>query len=558
MSNLRLGGHLLVDQLLAQGVRHVFCVPGESYLAVLDGLHDADIEITVCRQEGGAAMMADAYGKLTGQPGICMVTRGPGAANAMAGIHIAHQDSTPLILFVGQIDQRMRERDAFQEMDYRAVFGSQCKWATEIDHVERIPEIVARAFHVATSGRPGPVVIALPEDMLIDTTEQPAVTPVERVPGAMSSAQQQALSSLLAPAEKPIAIVGGSSWDADSCLAFQQFAEANHIPVAVQFRRQSLFSALHPNYIGDVGLGINPALLTAIQESDLVLLIGGRMSEVPSQSYSLFDIPKPRQKMVHVHPDSQELNRVYQSHLGITLSSTDFVNSLPKASSPAGRSAERVNQLNASYLRWSSPDDIRSPGQFQMSELMQYLQTALAEDTIMCNGAGNYATWLHRFHRFSQYGTQLAPTSGSMGYGLPAAVAAKRIKPDTPVVCFAGDGCFMMHGQEFATAVQYQLPIIVLIIDNGMYGTIRMHQEREYPGRVSATQLRNPNFAEYAVAFGGYGERVENSTDFAAAFERALASSKPAILHCILDPQAITPSMSLDQIRDAALAQSNK
>ena len=553
MQHSRLGGHLLVDQLVKQGVQHVFCVPGESYLAVLDGLHDAKVDITVCRQEGGAAMMADAYGKLTGQPGICMVTRGPGASNALAGIHIAQQDSTPLILFVGQIERGMREREAFQEMDYRAVFGSQCKWATEIDQVDRIPEIVARAFHIATSGRPGPVVIALPEDMLVETSNAPDARVPEPVRGGLSSSQLQSLDSLLSASSKPIAILGGSGWTAESRAAFQAFAEKHHLPVAVQFRRQALFSTEHPNYIGDVGLGVNPKLIQAIKEADTVLLLGGRMSEVPSQSYTLFDIPTPSQTLIHVHPDISELNRTYQNTLGIALSPSDFVAALPEQLSHTTADAERVKTLHQHYLDWSTPDAIRSPGSFHMSEVMQHLRSALPADAIMCNGAGNYATWLHRFHRFTEFGTQLAPTSGSMGYGLPAAVAAKRVHPEATVICFAGDGCFMMHGQEFATAVQYNLPIIVLLIDNGMYGTIRMHQEREYPGRVSATALKNPDFARYAEAFGGYGERVENSADFPAALARAQASGKPAILHCLQDPQAITPSMSLDQIRDHAL-----
>ncbi|MGO3890800.1 MAG: thiamine pyrophosphate-binding protein [Paenalcaligenes sp.] len=553
MQHSRLGGHLLVDQLVKQGVQHVFCVPGESYLAVLDGLHDAKVDITVCRQEGGAAMMADAYGKLTGQPGICMVTRGPGASNALAGVHIAKQDSTPLILFVGQIERGMREREAFQEMDYRAVFGTQCKWATEIDQVDRIPEIVTRAFHIATSGRPGPVVIALPEDMLIETSTAPDARIPEPVSGGLSSSQMQSLDELLSTAKKPLAILGGSGWTAKSRKAFQDFAEKNHLPVAVQFRRQALFAADHPNYIGDVGLGVNPKLIASIKEADTILLLGGRMSEVPSQSYTLFDIPTPQQALIHVHPDISELNRTYQNTLGIALSPSDFVAALPAKLSRTSADAERVKTLHQNYLAWSTPDAIRSPGKFQMADVMSYLRTALPADAIMCNGAGNYATWLHRFHRFNEFGTQLAPTSGSMGYGLPAAVAAKRINPESTVVCFAGDGCFMMHGQEFATAVQYDLPIIVLLIDNGMYGTIRMHQEREYPGRVSATVLKNPDFASYAEAFGGYGERVENSADFPAAFERARASGKPAILHCLQDPQAITPSMSLDQIREHAL-----
>ncbi|WP_427184758.1 thiamine pyrophosphate-binding protein [Bordetella bronchialis] len=551
----RLGGHILVDQLAAHGVKHVFCVPGESYLAVLDGLHDAKIDVTVCRQEGGAAMMADAHGKLTGEPGICMVTRGPGASNAMAGVHIAMQDSTPLILFVGQIERGMREREAFQEMDYRAVFGTQAKWVTEIDQVERIPELVSRAFHVATSGRPGPVVIALPEDMLVETAEVADAPRYEVIESAPTPTQLDELQALLRSARAPIAILGGARWDAGAVERFADFASRFQLPVAVSFRRQMLFPADHPCFAGDVGIGLNPALLKRVQDADLVLLVGGRMSEMPSQSYTLFDIPVPRQKLVHVHPDSSELNRVYRATLAINASPIAFTQALA-ALQPAGGAEgwpQETRAAHDAYLSWSDPAAIKTPGALQMGAVMQVLRETLPPDAIMTNGAGNYATWLHRFHRFQRYGTQLAPTSGSMGYGLPAAVGAKRVYPQRTVVCLAGDGCFLMHGQEFATAVQYDLPILVVIVDNGMYGTIRMHQERHYPGRVSATALRNPDFAAYAQAFGGHGERVESTEQFAPALRRALDSRKPAILHCLIDPEVITPTMTLEKIRDTAL-----
>ncbi len=550
----RIGGHILVDQLVAHGVRHVFCVPGESYLAVLDGLHDHQIDVTVCRQEGGAAMMADAHGKLTGEPGICMVTRGPGAANALAGIHIAKQDSTPLILFVGQIERGMREREAFQEMDYRAVFGTQAKWVTEIDQVERIPELVARAFHVATSGRPGPVVIALPEDMLVEVA-QVADAPRYQVPeSAPTATQMQSIAARLSKARQPVAILGGSRWDAESVARFQAFAQAWNLPVAVQFRRQMLFSTEHACFIGDIGLGSNPQLMQFVRDSDLILMIGGRFSEIPSQSYTLLDIPVPQQQLVHVHPDSSELNRVYIASEAVNASPKAFTQALETLAAPPNPPAwaAALQAMRESYTQWTNPDTITLPGALQMGQVMSHLNKVLPADTIMCNGAGNYATWLHRFRHFTQYGTQLAPTSGSMGYGLPAAVGAKRVFPHRTVVCFAGDGCFMMHGQEFATAVQYDLPIIVLVIDNGMYGTIRMHQERHYPGRESATALRNPDFAAYAQAFGGHGERVESTDEFAPALERALASGKPAILHCLLDPEAITPAQTLSAIRQQA------
>ena len=551
----RLGGHILVDQLVAHGVQHVFCVPGESYLAVLDGLHDADIQVTVCRQEGGAAMMADAHGKLTSQPGICMVTRGPGASNALAGVHIAMQDSTPMILFVGQIERGMREREAFQEMDYRAVFGTQAKWVTEIDQVERIPELVSRAFHVATSGRPGPVVIALPEDMLVETASVADAPHYEVIDSAPTSAQLTTLTEMLGSAKRPVAILGGTRWSQAAVDQFASFAAAHTLPVAVQFRRQMLFPTDHPCFIGDVGLGSNPQLMRYIKEADLVLLVGGRMSEIASQSYTLFDIPVPQQTFIHVHPDAGELNRVYRSDLAINVSPVAFAHSIAdmRVTQPPAWS-DTLEHQRTSYLAWTDPDAIKHPGALQMGEVMSYLRSTLPDDAIMCNGAGNYATWLHRFHPFKRYGTQLAPTSGSMGYGLPAAVAAKRIDPSKMVVCFAGDGCFMMHGQEFATAVQYQLPIIVILIDNGMYGTIRMHQERHYPGRLSATALQNPDFSAYAQAFGGHGERVETTAQFAPAFERAVASQKPAILHCLIDPETISPSTTLEAIRAQALA----
>lgn len=551
----RLGGHILVDQLAAHGVKHVFCVPGESYLAVLDGLHDASIDVTVCRQEGGAAMMADAHGKLTGEPGICMVTRGPGASNALAGVHIAKQDSTPMILFVGQIERGMREREAFQEMDYRAVFGTQAKWVTEIDQVERIPELISRAFHVATSGRPGPVVIALPEDVLVETASVPDAPRYEVIDAAPAAGQMDQLAQMLAQAKAPVAILGGSRWNAQAVQQFADFAQRHALPTAVSFRRQMLFPADHPCFIGDVGLGINPALLKRIEEADLVLMVGGRMSENPSQAYTLLDIPVPRQKLVHVHPDSAELGRVYRANLAINTSPAAFCAALAQADGPSGQPAwaDDTQAMRASYLQWSDPQAIRTPGALQLGAVMAFLEKTLPADAIMANGAGNYATWLHRFHRFTRYGTQLAPTSGSMGYGLPAAVGAKRIWPQKTVVCFAGDGCFLMHGQEFATAVQYDLPIVVVLIDNGMYGTIRMHQEKHYPGRISATSLKNPDFAEYARAFGGHGERVETTEQFAPAFERALASGKPAILHCLIDPETITPSTTLEKIRAAAL-----
>jgi acetolactate synthase-1/2/3 large subunit len=471
----------------------------------------------------------------------------------LAGIHIAKQDSTPVIVFVGQIERGMREREAFQEMDYRAVFGQAAKWATEIDDAARIPEILSRAFHVATSGRPGPVVIALPEDMLVEMATVADAPHYVAIDSAPAAGQMAALAERLSKAKAPVAILGGARWSAQAVEQFAQFAERFKLPVAVSFRRQMLFPANHPCFIGDVGIGLNPELLKRVQDADLVLLVGGRMSEMPSQAYTLFDIPVPKQELVHVHPDSGELGRVYRASIAINASPIAFAAELAALPTPAATPwAASTEAMHKSYLAWSDPAPIKTPGAVQMGGVMEYLEAHLPADAIMTNGAGNFATWLHRFHRFTQYGTQLAPTSGSMGYGLPAAVGARRFSPDKLVVCFAGDGCFMMHGQEFATAVQYNLPIVVVIIDNGMYGTIRMHQEKHYPGRISATQLRNPDFAAYARAFGGHGERVEKTEEFGPAFERAVASGQPAILHLLIDPEAITPTTTIAKLRAAA------
>ncbi|MCL6709193.1 thiamine pyrophosphate-binding protein [Pseudomonas sp. R2.Fl] len=546
------GGQLIVEALKANGVRRVSCVPGESYLAVLDALYDSGIEALVCRQEGGAAMMADCWGRLTGEPGICMVTRGPGATNASAGLHIARQDSIPMILFIGQVARDMREREAFQEVEYRRALTEYAKWVGEIDDARRIPEFVTRAFAVATSGRPGPVVLALPEDMLTDEVEAVAAlpyTPVESHPGP---GQIAAFETFLKNAERPMFIVGGTRWNEESIAGLQDFASRFKVPVGCSFRRQMLFDHLHPSYAGDVGIGINPALAKEIREADLLVLIGSRMSEMPSSSYTLIDIPYPKQKLVHVFPDPEELGRLYRPDLAICAAPSEFVAALKGLEPPAAPLwAERKSALHDSYLAWSTPPKT-GPGAVHMGPIMNWLEANTPEDAIFTNGAGNYATWAHRFHRFRRYATQAAPTSGSMGYGLPAAVAAKQLFPEREVVCFAGDGCFMMHGQEFATAMRYDLPIIVLVINNGIYGTIRMHQEREYPGRVSATGLTNPDFADLARAYGGHGETVEKTEEFAAAFERARASGKPSIIEIKLDPEAITPARTLTQIREQA------
>jgi acetolactate synthase-1/2/3 large subunit len=534
----RTGGEVLVDQLVRQGVERVFCVPGESYLAALDALRDRKVDVIACRAEGGAAMMAEASGKLLGRPGICFVTRGPGATNACHGVHIAAQDSTPMILFVGQVDRCMREREAFQEIDYKAMFGSIAKWVVEIDRAERIPELIARAFRVAMQGRPGPVVVSLPEDMLTDVCsidDAPVVVPARSSPAPSDMAR---LQELLSFARRPLVILGGSGWDAAAVSAMIEFSERFRLPVATSFRRASLFPSHHPNYAGELGIGPDPRLKARVFDADLIILVGGRLSEMPSSSYTLLRIPAPRQKLVHVHPGAEELGRVYQPDLAIQACPSAFCARLHELQAPPGAGSRTEAALaHAEYLEWSGSPRVL-PGAFQYGAAIRWLSDWLPDDAIICNGAGNYSGWLHRHYQFRCFATQLAPTSGSMGYGVPAAVFAKLQFPDRTVVALAGDGCFLMNGQEFATAVQYGAAIIVVIIDNGQYGTIRMHQERDYPGRVVATQLRNPDFAEYARAFGGFGARVERTEQFAPAFEQALASARPAILHCLLDQRA--------------------
>ena len=547
---MKTGGQLIVDTLKANGVERLFCVPGESYLAVLDALVDSGVEVTVCRQEGGAAMMADSWGRLTGKPGICFVTRGPGATNATAGLHIARQDSIPMILFIGQVQRDAREREAFQEVEYRRAFTEFAKWVGEIDDPARIPEFVNRAFSVAMSGRPGPVVLALPEDVLREVVAHP---PAEILPNPVpaihpGAADMKDLALRISRAERPIMILGGTRWTEDAVREVERFAERAELPVGCSFRRQMLFDHLHPCYAGDVGIGINPALAAEIKGSDLVILVGGRFSEMPSSGYTLLDVPFPSQPLVHVHADAGELGRVYRPELAINADPVSFAAALSGLEiDELPHRAGRAARLHADYLDWSTPPGT-GPGDVHMGPIVTWLRDNLPEDAILTNGAGNYATWVHRYMRFRRYATQAAPCSGSMGYGVPAAVAAKQAFPERLVVAFAGDGCFMMHGQEFATAIQHRLPIIVIVVNNSMYGTIRMHQERDYPGRVSATELTNPDFAALARAYGGHGETVERTEDFVPAFERARASGVAAIIEIKLDKEAITPTRTLSQI----------
>jgi acetolactate synthase I/II/III large subunit len=545
---MRSGGQVLVDQLIIQGVTRVTCVPGESYLAALDALYDADIDVLICRNEAGAAMMAEAQAKLTQRPGICFVTRGPGAMNAAHGIHIAYHDETPLIMFVGQVERKMRGRGAFQELDYTEAFLGIAKWVVEIDEAKRIPEIVGRAFRVAMQGRPGPVVISLPEDMLTDvilTPDVPFVTPVFPMASQLELEQTW---RYLTEAQRPMIIAGGSQWDTAGIEALNAFSERFELPVATEFRRTALMRAHSPSFVGDLGFGPNPDLAKRVKEADLILLLGGRMSEVPSSSYSLINLPVPEQTLIHVYPDASELGRVYQPHLAIMAQASEFAKALNTlAIIPAIGWAEHTKSARKAYLDWTeTPTQIS--GTFQYGEVMVWLRDTLPQDTIIANGAGNYAIWVHRYWRHNRPFTQIAPTSGSVGYSVPAGIMAKRECPDKTVVIFAGDGCFLMNGNELATALQYDIAVIIIVIDNGMYGTIRMHQERDYPKRVVGTDLKNPDFAALARAYGGHGETVRETQEFMPAFMRAKASGKASVIHCFLDPQAITPGKRLDEM----------
>lgn len=539
------GGEHIVGALESLGVKRLFCVPGESYLPVLDALHDSTIETTVCRQEGGAAIMAEATGKLTGVPGVCFVTRGPGATNAASGVHIAAQDSTPMILFVGQIASSRRHREAFQEVDYQQFFGGMAKWVAEIDTTDRIVEMVSRAWHVATSGRPGPVVLVLPEDTLTGTASQQTLSPWQSTETYPGEADITRLVERLEAADNPLMILGGSRWTEGAVKDITAFAERFELPVACSFRRQMLFDHNHQCYAGDVGLGLNPALKSRITESDCLMVIGGRMSEIPSQDFALLEIPQPHQPLVHVHPDPLELGRLYKPDHAINASPAAFCAAL-RPISPRGdiKWVGQAATAHQKYKEWSSLD-VTLPGADTMRGVMKYLAESVAADTVICNGAGNYTGWIHRYWRFQKFGSQVSPTSGSMGYGLPAAIAAKLHSPEKTVIAFAGDGCFQMTSQEFGTAVQAGAAVIVIVIDNGMYGTIRMHQEMHFPGRVSATDLLNPDFAAIARAYGAYGATVTNANEFPQIYEDALASGGPALIRIMVDPDSLTPTLSL-------------
>ena len=544
-AQMRHGGQVLIDQLKIQVVERVFCVPGESYLAALDGLYDSGIETVIGRQEGGVAMMAEAHGKLTGAPGIAFVTRGPGATNASAGVHVASQDSTPMILFIGQVASDQKDREAFQEIDYGQMFGSIAKWVAQIDRTDRIVEYVSRAFHIAQSGRPGPVVLALPEDMLSAFSEGGDGPKAHGVALAASGADAIKIAARLQAAERPLVIVGGGVWSAKAAADMARFATRFELPVGTAFRRQDYFDNRHPHYAGDVGIGINPALADKVKQADVILALGTRLGEVTSGGYGLFDIPKPKQRLIHVYPDATELGRIYHADQSVACSPVDMARALAELEPddyPLRDSTWRQGLYQA-YCAWGAPQ--HSVGDVKMEQIIGHVNQVLPETAIVTNGAGNYAAWLHRYFDYKTYGSQLAPTSGSMGYGLPAAVAAKLAYRNRDVICFAGDGCFQMTMQEFGTAAQYGANIVVIISNNGIYGTIRMHQEQHYPGRVSGTVMHNPKFAALAQSYGGHGEVVRKTDEFPAAFERARTSNLPAIIELITDPRALSSRLNL-------------
>ncbi len=562
----RVAGHVLVEALVAQGIDTCFGVPGESFLAVLDGFHEHRdrIRFIACRQEGGAAFMADAQGKLSGRPGICFVTRGPGASNAAVGLHTALQDSTPMVLFVGQVASDQRDREAFQEVDYRQMFGpgtlGMAKWAAQIDSADRVPEYVARAFHTALQGRPGPVVLALPEDMLVTPTSASVLPRSVTAAAWPAPGPLRDLRPLLLAAKRPLVIAGGSGWDAEACAALQRFAENWQLPVACGFRFQDTFDNNHPLYAGDVGIGINPRLAARVREADLIVALGVRLGEMTTGGYTLLSVPRPAQKLVHVHAGPEELGRVYDADLLLQASMSLAAKALETLSAPNELPWRAWAEAAQADYRANLEPTPMSP--LDLAQVMKTVQRLAPADTVYTNGAGNFSGWLHRYVQYAglqQHGrTQLAPTSGAMGYGLPAAVAASLLHPDRTAVNVAGDGDFLMTGQELATATAYGAgrgtgKLVSIVVDNGSYGTIRMHQEREYPGRVSGTDLFNPDFVQFAQAFGWRGARVERTDQFEPAFAEAMAADRPTLLHLLLDADVITSRTSLKAIRRSAI-----
>lgn len=539
MKNLtmRTGGQLLVDSLVIHGVDTVFCVPGESYLAALDALKDVQdkIRVVVCRHEANACHMAEAHGKLTGKPGVCFVTRGPGAAHASVGVHTARQDSTPLILFVGQVERDVIDREGFQEVDFRAFFTPLAKWAAQINDPARIPEYTSRAFHTAVNGRAGPVVLAIPENTLSDSCEAGAPAPYMRAEAGPTSESLDKVKSQLERAKRPLLVIGGGGWSERACADIRAFAEKFELPTAVTFRRQDIFDNGHRLYAGVLGLGTSPALTERVRESDLLLVVGDRLSEAATNAYSLIDFLAPERKLIHVYPDPDELGRVYQAWLPINAGVSSFAAAASRLenSAPSEGRVQWAASLRGDYEKLTSPPAY--DGALDVSAIIANLGETLPDDAIITNGAGAYAAFVHRYHQYRAYPTQLAPACGTMGYGLPAAIAAQLAYPDRPVVCFAGDGCFLMSGQELSTAVRYNLPIVTIVINNESYGSIRMHQDRRYPGRDFATDLVNPDFVSFARSFGAHGELIETTADFAPVFERALKAELPTLIELRLD-----------------------
>ncbi|MEF3046524.1 thiamine pyrophosphate-dependent enzyme [Pseudotabrizicola sp. L79] len=549
---MRHGGRVLVESLVALGATRAFGVPGESYLAVLDALHDTQgaFDFVNCRNEGGAAFMAAAWGKLTGSPGICMVTRGPGVTNASIGIHTAMQDSAPMICFVGQVGTDMKGREAFQEIDYRAVFGTMAKWAVEIDRVERIPEILSRAWTMSLSGRPGPVVVALPEDMLSAACEAPSLAgPVRMAEPAPDAAALAEAMGILALSSKPLILLGGCNWTAAGKAAMQGFAEASNIPVVAAFRYQDMFDNHSPVYSGEAGVGMPAHVKSLITQADCILAVNVRFGEMTTDGYTLLSVPDPQQRLIHCHPSALEIGKIYRPEIGIVCGPNALAGVLHPVSGAWG---EWVRAARAGYE--ATFDLPPQPSPVDMGVVTAHLRAILPDDVIVTNGAGNFAYWPNKAMKYGKNARLLAPQSGAMGYGVPAAIAAKVAHPGRRVVCFAGDGDFQMNFQELATASQYNAAPIILILNNGIYGTIRAHQERHYPARVSGTDMVSPDFTMIAKAYGFHGERVETTADFPAAFDRALASPTGAVLDLNISPEALTPRQSLTEMRKAALA----
>jgi acetolactate synthase I/II/III large subunit len=556
----RTGGQIVADQLVANGIEAAFCLPGESYLAVLDALYDTPTRLITCRHEAGAANMAVAYGKLTGRPGVCLVTRGPGATQASVGVHTAAQDSAPLLLLVGQVARGVRGRESFQELDVPAVFGPMAKWAAEADDPARLPELLARAFEVATSGRPGPVVLALPEDVLAATARVADARPVRPLAPGVAPAGLARLRELLGGARRPLVIAGGPGWTDAAAGDLRAVAEASRLPVAVSWRSQDVLDNRSASYVGDLGVSTNPALAERVRAADLVVAVGPRLGEITTGGYRLLEAPVPRQRLVHVHPGLAELGRLYQPDLAVNAAVGPFLaawRSVPPVRGDAW--AAWTEAARSNYQAWVRPwpaegpaaggGTAPGPGRVDLGQALAALRERLPDDAIVASGAGNYSVWVHRYFQFRRHGTQLAPKSGAMGFGLPAALAAKVVHPGRTVVAVAGDGDFLMCGQELATAVQHGLDVVVLVVDNAMYGTIRMHQERVYPGRVIATGLNNPDFAALAEAYGAAGETVAATADVPAALDRALGAGRPAVVALKVDPEAIAPGLTLSDLR---------